>query len=100
MELVRSGGRLVRDNTLRQAILGGEGGCQDVEFRYLFERRVPNSLKTLRLGLGHRDAVKNHLALEIDTAVNSFAECAARHARGQEHKRVDLAAAAAGELDR
>ncbi len=102
VELVRSRSCLVRYGPLRQSVLSREGRAQHIEFIDLFERGIPDSLKTLGFGLSHRYAVENNLVLEIDAAVDSFAECAARHAWGEEHKRIDLAATAVSgvQLDR
>jgi hypothetical protein len=98
VQLVGSRSCLVSHNPLSQTVLGRERRAQHIELVHLLERRIPDRLETLRLGLRHRDPVEHDFVFEVDATVDPLAEGPAGHTRSEEHELIDLAATATGNL--
>jgi hypothetical protein len=97
---VRARRHLIRNRTLRQTVLRGEGRPLDTKFVHHLVRRIKVGLHSRGFGLRCGDTVKDDLSLKVDTTINALGEGGSLHTRSKEDELVNLTTPATANLSR
>src|SRR6185437_6018964 len=95
VQTIRSRCHAVGDNSLCQAVLGGEGRALDAKLVHHLKGRIHVGLLPLHVRLHQRNAVEVYTAFKVDAAADFLGPGTALHAGSQKNKLVDLAGVAA-----